>query len=105
MCVYIYIYMKSYIGISQYLFLNIRTRISTIRASLVAQMVKNPPCNAGDLGSIPGLGRCPGGGHGNSLQCFCLDKPQGQRSLAGYGPWGRKESDMMATKRSTAQEG
>ena len=72
-CVYIYIYMKSYIGISQYLFLNIRTRISTIRASLVAQMVKNPPCNAGDLGSIPGLGRCPGGGHGNSLQYSCLE--------------------------------
>ena len=70
MCVYTY--MKSYRGISQYLFLNIRTRISTIRASLVAQMVKNPPCNTGDLGSIPELGRCPGGGHGNSLQNACL---------------------------------
>jgi len=29
-------------------------------ASLVAQLLKNPPCNAGDLGSIPGLGRSPG---------------------------------------------
>ena len=28
-------------------------------------MVKNPPANAGDAGSIPGSGRCPGGGHGN----------------------------------------
>ena len=29
---------------------------------------KETACNAGDLGSIPGLGRCPGGGHGNPLQ-------------------------------------
>ena len=32
--------------------------------------VKESNCNAGDLGSSPGLGRFPGGGHGNSLQCF-----------------------------------
>ena len=31
--------------------------------------------NAGNLGSIPGLGRCPGGGHGNLLQHFCLENP------------------------------
>ena len=49
--------------------------------------------NAGDLGSIPGLGRSPGGGHGNLLQCSCLENPSGQRSLAGYSPWGHKESD------------
>ena len=30
--------------------------------------VKNPPANAGDVGSIPGSGRYPGGGHGNQLQ-------------------------------------
>ena len=36
-------------------------------ASLVAQLVKNPPAMQ-DLGSIPGLGRSPGGGHGNPLQ-------------------------------------
>ena len=36
-------------------------------ASLVAQTVKNPTCNAGDLGLIPGLGRSPGEGHGNPL--------------------------------------
>jgi len=34
-------------------------------------------CNMGDLGSIPGLGRSPGGGHGNPLQCSCLDNPHG----------------------------
>ena len=41
--------------------------------------VKNPPANAGDVrdaGSIPGLGRSPGGGgHGNPLQCSCLGNP------------------------------
>ena len=40
-------------------------------------MIKNPSANAGDLrdlGSIPGLGRSPGGGHGNPLQYSCLDK-------------------------------
>ena len=38
------------------------------RASLVVQMVKNPPASAGDPGSIPGSGRSPGGGHGEPLQ-------------------------------------
>ena len=32
-------------------------------------------CNAGDLGSIPGWGRFPGGGHGNPLQYSCLENP------------------------------
>ena len=36
---------------------------------------KETACNAGDLGSIPGLGRCPGGGHGNPLQYFCIENP------------------------------
>ena len=42
---------------------------------------------------IPGLGRSPGGGHGNPLHCSCLENPHGQRSLAGYSPWGCRESD------------
>ena len=97
-------------------------------ASLVAQLVKNPPamqetpvekipwrrdrllipvflgfpggsdskesaCNLGDQESIPGLGRSPGGGHGNPHQYSCLENPHGQRSLAGYSPWGGKELD------------
>ena len=37
--------------------------------------VKNPPANAGDVGSIPGLGRSPGEGNGNPLQCSCLGNP------------------------------
>ena len=32
-------------------------------------------CNAGNLGLIPGLGRSPGGGHGNPLQYSCLENP------------------------------
>ena len=47
-----------------------------------------------DVGLIPGLGRSPGGEHGNPLQSSCLENPYGQRSLAGYSPWGCKESDM-----------
>ena len=49
---------------------------------------KEPACNAGDLDSIPGLGKSPGRGHGNPLQYSCLQNPLGQRSLAGYSPWG-----------------
>ena len=51
-------------------------------------------CNAGDLDSIRGLGRYLGGGHGNPLQYSGLENPHEQRSLMGYSPWGRKESDM-----------
>ena len=50
---------------------------------------KESTCNAGDLGSIPGLGRSPEGGHSNPLQYSCLENPHGQRSLLGYSPWGR----------------
>ena len=44
----------------------------------VALMVKNSPLKAGDIrdaGLIPGLGRCPGGGHGNPLQYSYLENP------------------------------
>ena len=53
---------------------------------------KESACNEGDLGSIPGLGRCPGGDLDNTLQYSCLENPHRQRSLAGYSPWGCKES-------------
>ena len=36
---------------------------------------KESACNAGDLGSIPGLGRSAGGGNGYPLQCSCLGNP------------------------------
>ena len=98
-------------------------------ASLIAQLVKNPPamqetpvrflgqedplkkgqtihssipgsggsdrkestCNVGDPGSIPGLARFTGGGHGNPLQYSYLENPHGQRSLESYSPWDHKE--------------
>ena len=62
---------------------------------------KESTCNAGDLGSIPGLGRSPGRGRGNPLQYSFLENPHRQRSLAGCSPWGHKESDMTE-KLSTA---
>ena len=54
---------------------------------------KESACNVGDPGSIPVLGRSPGGGHGNPLQYSCLENPHRQRSLVGYSPWGCKELD------------
>ena len=42
-------------------------------ASLVAQMIKKSACNAGDLGSVPGLGRSSGEGNSNPLQHSCLE--------------------------------
>ena len=41
----------------------------------MAQTVKESACNAGDLCSMPGVGRSPGGGHGNPLQYSCLENP------------------------------
>ena len=66
-------------------------------------VVENLPANAGDVGSIPGLERSPGGGHGNPLQDSCLGNAHGQRSLASYSPWAHKES-VMTEQLSTAQE-
>ena len=41
--------------------------------------IKNPPVNAGDTGSIPGLGRPPGEGNDNPFQYSCLEKPMDRR--------------------------
>ena len=49
-----------------------------------ALVVKSPPATAGDVrdsGLIPGSGRSPGGGHGNPLQCSCLE------NLMDSGAW------------------
>ena len=54
------------------------THSSILRVSQVAPVVKNPPGSAGDIrdvGSIPGSGRFPGGGHGYLLQYSCLENP------------------------------
>ena len=52
-------------------------------------------CNEGNPSLISRLGRSPGGGHGKPLQYSCLENPHDQRNLAGYSPWGRKESDTI----------
>ena len=59
-------------------------------------MIKNPPANAGyekDSGSILGSGRSSGVENGNPTPVFLPGNSHGQRSLVGYSPWGRKESD------------
>ena len=65
---------------------------------------KESACRAGDLGSIPGLQRFPGGRYGNPLQYSYLEDLHGQRSLVGYSPCGCKKSDTTE-QLSTAQRG
>ena len=55
---------------------------------------KESACNAGHLGSIPGLGRSPGGGHGNQLQYSCLENPMTEELNRLYSSWSYKELDM-----------
>jgi len=66
---------------------------SSHRASHVALLVKNPPANTGDLrdvGSVPGSGRCPGGGNGNLLSILAwripwTEEPGGLQSIGLQG--------------------
>ena len=55
---------------------------------------KESSCNAGDPGSIPGLGRYPGEENGNPLQYSGLEKSMDRRALWGYSLWGSKMLDM-----------
>ena len=57
-------------------------------------MVKNPPANVGDLGSIPGLGRSPGEGNGHRLQYSCLENPVDRGGWWATVHGIRRESDM-----------
>ena len=57
-------------------------------------MVKNLPANAGDVGSIPGLGRSPWRRKWQPTPVFLPGEPHRQRSMVGYSSWGRKETDM-----------
>ena len=63
----------------------------------MALVVKNPPANAGDIGDtglIPGLGRSLGVGTDNPLH-YSHGESCGQRSLAGYSPWGRTQLSTL----------
>ena len=92
-------------GVLRFMGLQSRTRLSdwsdwlTVTYKGVSQavlVVKHPPANAGDArdGSpmTPESGGSPGGGNGNPPQHSCLGNPL-DRSLAGYSPWGHRESD------------
>jgi len=57
-------------------------------------MVKNPPANAGDMGSISGLGRSPGEGNGKLLQYSCLGNPMDRGAWWATVHGVAKESDM-----------
>ena len=64
---------------------------------------KESACGAGDPGSVPGLGRCPGVGNGNPLQYSCLENPMDKRSLIGCDPWGHKESETTEVTKQQQQ--
>ena len=79
-----YIYMCANMYTRVYMYTNMRIYVFmclhmfTYKASHVALEVKNPPASARDIrevGSVPGWGRPCGGGHGNPLQCSCLENP------------------------------
>ena len=60
-----------------------------------ALVVKNPPANAGEVGSIPGPGRSPGGGNGNPLQRSCLGNPMDRGAWQATVYWGTKSWTRM----------
>ena len=67
-------------------------------------MVKNPPATAGDAGSIPGLGRSPGEGNGNSLRFSCLGNPMDREAWQGT-VWDKKRvGHDLATKQQHQQQ-
>ena len=73
-------------------FLSLTGKQHTLRGSPCVTC-KESTCKAGDardMGSIPGLRRSPGRGHGKSLQDSCLENPHEQKNLADYSPEGRK---------------
>ena len=56
-------------------------------------MVKNPPVHAGDVGSIPGLGKSPGEGNGSPLQYSCLENTMDREAWKATVREVAKESD------------
>ena len=79
-------------------------RSHIVWALQVTLVVKNPPASAGDIrdaGSILGSGRSAGGGAWQPTPAFLPRESHGQRSLAGYGPRGRKELDTIEETQHT----
>ena len=65
-----------------------------VSASQVALVVKNPPANAGDAGSVPGSERFPWRRKWQPTSVFLPGESHEQKSLVGYNPWGCRELDM-----------
>ena len=63
---------------------------------------KETACNEGELGSIPGLGSSPGGGHGNPLLYPCLENPMGRGAWQAAVHGIAKVGHYWATKHSTS---
>ena len=68
-----------------------------IRGFLGGSVVKNPPANAGDMGSIPWSGRCPGEGNGGPLQYSCLQNPTDRGSWQAIVHRVAKELNTIAS--------
>ena len=77
--------------------------MDSLKAFPGGSVIKTPPGNAGDKGSIPGSGRSPGKGNGNPLQVSCLGKFHGQR--VGYSPWGWKRIGHNLVTQQQQQHG
>ena len=62
---------------------------------------KESACSAGDMVSVPGLGRSPRKENSNPFHYFLPGKSHGQKSLVGYSPWGHNKSDMAERHNNT----
>ena len=70
-------------------------------------MLKNAPANAGDrrdVGSIPGMGRSPGGGHGSPLQYLCLENPMDRGAWRATVHGAAKSRSQLSTSTHTFEE-
>ena len=65
---------------------------------------KGSTCNAGDLSSIPGLGRSPGEGNGYPLQYSCLENSMERGAWWGYSPWPVRDTQSMGSQRLDTTE-
>ena len=61
-------------------------------------VIKNPPANAEDMGSIPGSGRPPGEGNGNPLQYFCMENPMDRGPGSLQSMWLQRIKHDLATE-------
>ena len=68
---------------------------------LGGSVVKNPSANAGDVSSIAGSGRSLGGGHGNALQCSCLENPRGRGAGLAAVHWVAQSQTRLSDETTT----